>query len=90
MVDERGRKMQMVEEGQKNKMRDNYRFILPVRASHFRSVGKTISIPKYLGHRCDWRTCRSGHGILVIVAMARPSPYQSFHKSSREVTSHVW
>jgi hypothetical protein len=47
MVDEKGRdeksNMQMVEEGQKKKMR----------ASHFRSVSKTISVPKYLGHRCD-------------------------------------
>jgi hypothetical protein len=51
MVDERGRyeksNMQMVE----NKMRDNYRFILPVRASHFMSVSKTISIPEDLGCR---------------------------------------
>jgi hypothetical protein len=28
---------------------DNYRFILPARASHFRSVSKTISIPEDLG-----------------------------------------
>jgi hypothetical protein len=35
-----------------NKMLDNYRFILPVRASHFRSVSKSISIPEDLGHRC--------------------------------------
>jgi hypothetical protein len=27
-------------------------------------VSKTISIPKNLGHRCDWRTCRNRHGIL--------------------------
>jgi hypothetical protein len=27
-------------------------------------VSKTISIPKDLGHRCDWRTCRSWCGIL--------------------------
>jgi hypothetical protein len=45
-------------------MQDNYRYILPVRASHFRSVRKTISIPKDLGHRCDWRTCRSRRDIL--------------------------
>jgi hypothetical protein len=48
MVDERGRdeksNMKMVE----NEMRDNYRFILPARASHFRSVSKTISIPEKL------------------------------------------
>jgi hypothetical protein len=35
-----------------------------VRASHFRSVSKTVSIPKDLGHWCDWRTCRSRRGIL--------------------------
>jgi hypothetical protein len=34
-------KMQMVE----NRIRDNYRFILLARASHFRSVCKTASIP---------------------------------------------
>jgi hypothetical protein len=33
--------------------RDNYQFILPVRASHFRSVSKTVSIPEDLGRRCD-------------------------------------
>jgi hypothetical protein len=27
-------------------------------------VSKTISIPEDLGHRCDWRTCHSRHGIL--------------------------
>jgi hypothetical protein len=42
-----------------NKISDNYRFILPARASHFRSVRKTISIHEDLGGRCDWRTCRS-------------------------------
>jgi hypothetical protein len=49
-----------------NEIRDNYQFILPVRASHFRSVSRTISIPEDLGHRCDWRTCRSRHGILDV------------------------
>jgi hypothetical protein len=34
-----------------NGMRDNYRFILPVIASHFRSVSKTASIPEDLGQR---------------------------------------
>jgi hypothetical protein len=34
-----------------NKMRDNYRLILPVRASHFRYVSKTVSIPEDLGRR---------------------------------------
>jgi hypothetical protein len=46
-----------------NEMRDNYWFILLVRESHFRSVSKTVFIPKDLGHRCDWRTC-SRRGIL--------------------------
>jgi hypothetical protein len=49
-----------------NEMRDNYRFILPVRASHYRYVSKTISIPEDLGHWCDWRTCRSRRGILNV------------------------
>jgi hypothetical protein len=35
-----------------------------VRASHFRSVSKNVSIPEDLGRQCDWRTCRSRHGIL--------------------------
>jgi hypothetical protein len=67
MVDERG--------GDKNQicnrrrraeyvMRDNYLFILPVRASHFRFVSKTISIPEHLSCRCDWRTCCSRRDIL--------------------------
>jgi hypothetical protein len=47
-----------------NRMRDNYRFILPMRASHFRSVRKTIFIPEDLGHRRDWRTYCSRCGIL--------------------------
>jgi hypothetical protein len=45
-------------------MRDNYRFILSARASHFRSVSKIVSIPEDLGRRCDWRTCHSRCGIL--------------------------
>jgi hypothetical protein len=36
-----------------NKICDNYRLVLPVRVSHFRSVTKTISIPEDLGRRCD-------------------------------------
>jgi hypothetical protein len=48
----------------KKETRDNKRFILLVRASHFRSVSKTVSIPKDLGHWRDWRTCRSRRGIL--------------------------
>jgi hypothetical protein len=35
-----------------------------VRVSHFRSVSKTVSIPEDLGHRCNWKTCRSRCGIL--------------------------
>jgi hypothetical protein len=32
-----------------NEMSDDYRFILLVRASHFRSVSKTVSTPEDLG-----------------------------------------
>jgi hypothetical protein len=67
MVDERGRDKNQICNGVRtaeNEMRDNYRFILPVRASHFRSVSKTVSIPEDLGHWHDWRTCRSRRGIL--------------------------
>jgi hypothetical protein len=35
-----------------------------MRASHFRSVSKTVSMPEDLGRRCDWRTYRSRRGIL--------------------------
>jgi hypothetical protein len=55
-VDERGRdKNQICNGGRRveNEMRDNYRFILPVRASRFRSVSKTVSIPEDLGHRLN-------------------------------------
>jgi hypothetical protein len=67
MVDERVRdKNQICNDGRRaeNEMRDNYRFILPARASHFRYVSKTVSIPEDLGRRCDWRTCRSRRGII--------------------------
>jgi hypothetical protein len=37
-----------------------------VRASHFESVSKTVSIPEDLGQWCDWRTCRSRRGILDV------------------------
>jgi hypothetical protein len=47
-----------------NENSDNYRFILPVRVSHFRSVSKTVSTSEDLGHRCVCRTCRSRCGIL--------------------------
>jgi hypothetical protein len=54
MVHERGRdeKSNMQNGGRRveNGMQDNYRFILPTRASHFRSVSKTVSIPEDLGH----------------------------------------
>jgi hypothetical protein len=67
MLDERGRgKNEICNGGRRaeNEMRDNYQFILSVRASQFRSVSKTISIPKDLGCQCDWRTCHSRRGIL--------------------------
>jgi hypothetical protein len=67
MLDERGRdKNQICNVGRRaeNEMRDNYRFILLGRAPHFRSVSKTLSIPKDLDHRRDWRTCHSRRGIL--------------------------
>jgi hypothetical protein len=67
MVDERGNdKNPICNSGRRaeNGMRDNYQFILPARASHFRSVRKTISIPEDLVCRCDWRTCCSRRGIL--------------------------
>jgi hypothetical protein len=39
-------------------------FILPARASHYRSVSRTIFIPEDLGRRCDWTNCHNRHGIL--------------------------
>jgi hypothetical protein len=53
MVDERVRDKNQICKGGRmaeNKMRDNYWFILPARASHFRYVRKTVSTPKDLGH----------------------------------------
>jgi hypothetical protein len=47
-----------------NKICDNYQFILPAGASHFRSMSMTVFIPEDLGHRCDWRTYCSRHGIV--------------------------
>jgi hypothetical protein len=35
-----------------------------VRASDFRSVSETVSIPEDFGHQCGWRTCHSRRGIL--------------------------
>jgi hypothetical protein len=66
MVDERGRD-EKSNGGRRaeNEIRDNYQFVLLMRASHFRSLSKTVSIPKDLGHRCDWRTCHSRCDILV-------------------------
>jgi hypothetical protein len=67
MMDERGRdKNQICNSGRRagKRMRDNYRFILLVRVSHFRSVSKTVSIPKDLGCWHDWGTCHSRRGIL--------------------------
>jgi hypothetical protein len=56
MVDERGSdKNQICNGGRRaeNEMRDNYRFILPARASHFRSVSKIVSIFEDLDHQRD-------------------------------------
>jgi hypothetical protein len=67
MVDERGRDKNLIWNGGRrpnNEMRDNQQFIFPVRASHFRSVSKTVSIPKDLGRLRDWRTCHSRRGVL--------------------------
>jgi hypothetical protein len=67
MVDKRGRdKNQICNGGRRaeNEIRDNYRFILPMRASHFRSMSKTVSIPEDLGRWRYWRTCHSRRGIL--------------------------
>jgi hypothetical protein len=47
-------------------MLDNYWFILPARASHFRFLSKTISIPEDLGCWHNWRTCHNGCGILDV------------------------
>jgi hypothetical protein len=49
-----------------NKICDNYRFILLMRASHFRFASMTISILEDLGHWCNWRTCRSWRGIVDV------------------------
>jgi hypothetical protein len=64
-VDERGGDKNQICNGGKrteNEMRDNYRFIPPVRASHFRFVSKTVSIPEDLDHRhvefLTWHSCR--------------------------------
>jgi hypothetical protein len=46
-------------------MRDNYQFILPARASHFRYVSKTVSIPEDLGHQCDWELVAAGVAFLT-------------------------
>jgi hypothetical protein len=54
MVDERGRdKNQICNGGRRveNEMRDNYRFILLVRESHFRSVSYLIFMPRPCTHR---------------------------------------
>jgi hypothetical protein len=70
MVDESRRdKNQICNSGRKaeNEMCDTYRFILLVRATYFRSVSKTVSIAKDLGHQCDWRTCHSRCGILDVL-----------------------
>jgi hypothetical protein len=56
MMDERGRDKNQICNGgrrMKNEMRDSYQFIFPARASHFRSVSKTVFIPEDLSHRHD-------------------------------------
>jgi hypothetical protein len=66
MMDERGRDKYQICNGARraeNEMQDNYMFLLLVGESHFRSVSKTISIPKDCGHRRNWRTCHSRRGI---------------------------
>jgi hypothetical protein len=66
-MDERGTDKNQICNGGRmaeNGMRDIYQFILLMRASHFRSVSKTVSIPEDLGHRRDWRACHSRRGIL--------------------------
>jgi hypothetical protein len=55
-----------VEERWKNQVWDNYWFNLLARASHFRSVSKTVSIPWRLIHRCDWRLWRGRCGMFVV------------------------
>jgi hypothetical protein len=55
-------KYAIVEEGRKMKCR----FVLLVRASHFRSVSKTVSIPEDLGHQRHWRTFHSRRGIFYV------------------------
>jgi hypothetical protein len=56
MMDERREiKIKYANDGRRveNKLWDNYRFILSARASHFRSVSKTVSIPEDLSCWCD-------------------------------------
>jgi hypothetical protein len=68
MVDERGRDKNQICDGgrrEENEMRGKYRFILSVRASHFRHVSKTISISEDLGRQCDWRTCHTDMAFLT-------------------------
>jgi hypothetical protein len=53
MVDERGETNANGGRRAENEMRDNYWFILLVRASHFMFVSNTVSISQDLGHRCN-------------------------------------
>jgi hypothetical protein len=50
MVDERERENANVRRRAQKETRDNYQFILLERASHFRSVSKTVSIPEDSSH----------------------------------------
>jgi hypothetical protein len=40
-----------------NEIWDNYRFIFPVRASHFRSMSKTVSVPEDLSYSRQGFVC---------------------------------
>jgi hypothetical protein len=48
-----------------NEMRDNYQFILPTRASHFRSVSNTVCIPEDLGHGATGELVAAGVAFLT-------------------------
>jgi hypothetical protein len=71
MVDERGEKMQMVEEGKWKyeittslfSRRERHILDLLARVSYFRSISKTVSIHEDLSHRSDLRTCCSRRDI---------------------------
>jgi hypothetical protein len=93
MVDERGRDKNQICNGErmaKNEMWDNYRFILLVRASHFRSLSKTVYIPEDLGCRCDRSTCRCRRGILDCHTPFREIGNEASIRVPRMFKSHAW